>query len=215
MKRSLVRSLGGLAAASALGLSFSFAPAASAQGGLSTPGLTVTAVNPGTSDRGSSLQIALTAHTEKSSVSDPSCRPEDQTLRCWGSLVLRVPNEGGFSVTGFQLHRVAVGDISCGDEGGSEGCGDESVGAATGEQPLQAQVNGVAFVTNPGSLANEGISVGTEVQLKMTLTDYGGAPYEDAIDLVVNAFQPGSNKPQLFDTGEQTVQQVQIHSEGT
>lgn len=209
MKHSLVRSIGGVAIAVTLGLSF--APAASAQSGLSTPGVTVTAVNPGSTGTGSTMKLTLTAHTERSTVPDPSCRPEDLTLRCWGSLVLRVPDEGGFSVTGFQVHRVAVGDISCGDENG--GCGDVAAVASGSQQPLKAQVNGVALVTDPGSLASEGVAAGTEVQLKMTLTDNGTGQGEDTIDLVVNAFQSGSDKPQLFETVA-TIQQVQIHLHG-
>ena len=206
MKRSFVARLGVLAAATALGLSF--ATSASAQGGLSTPGVTVTAENPGTSAQGSTIQIALTAHSERSGVPDPSCRPEDPTLRCWGSLVLRVPSEGGFSVTGFEVHRVALEEIGCG------GCGDVQVAGPDSGQPLQAQVNGVATVTDPGSLQDMGVSVGTMVQLKFTLTDAGRARYADTVSLVVNEFEPGPDKPLLFDTGPQTVQQVQVHLEG-
>lgn len=79
-------------------------------------------------------------------------------------------------------------------------------------QPLQAQVNGIAFVTDPGST---GVAVGTKVQLLMTLTDNGAAQYGDQIDIVVNRFVEGSNKPLLYDTGEQTIQQVTIHQEGS
>jgi hypothetical protein len=206
----------------ALAVVVSFGPAAFAAGGLSTPGVTVTAQNPGTSSAGSDLRITLTAHTEKSTVPNPDCRPGSATLTCWGSLVLRIPDAGGMSVTGFQVHRVAVGDIGCVDEG-SGGC--ENDMAATAEPPpypVQAQVNGVAVLTDPGTLtyppgtpqAGEPVPPGTAVQLKITLTDNGTAQYQDQADVQVNLFVTGSVKPLLYDTGPQPVQQAQIHFEG-
>ncbi len=196
-----------------LGLSSVWAAStASAQGGLSSPGVVVTAVNPGTSRSGSSLRISLTAHTERSAATSPSCRPQEPTIRCWGSLVLRVPDEGGFSVTGLEVHRVAVGDISCGDDEGG-GCTDAEAASpgADPDPPQQAEVNGVAFVTDPGTT---GVDPGTKVQLLMTLTDFGTAQYQDQIDVVVNRFVTGSPKPLLFDTGPQTIQQVAVHTLG-
>ncbi|MGN6577012.1 MAG: hypothetical protein ACTHKG_15145 [Nocardioides sp.] len=93
-------------------LAAAFAAPASAAGD-STPGVTVTASNPAGSKAGGPT-LSLTAHTEASAFSDPSCRPEDLTLECWGSLVLRLPAYGDLAVGSFEVHRVAVGDISCG-----------------------------------------------------------------------------------------------------
>lgn len=199
----------GAVAAGLLVIGVWIAPAAAGQGGTSTPGVVVTATNPGTSGSHSSTVLSLTAHSGRSTVPDPSCRPQDLTLGCWASLVLRVPDEGGFSVTGFQVHRVAIGDIGCGDDGGG-GCSDvEAVSSvADPDPPPQVQVNGVAFVADPGTVS---VGTGTEVQLKMTLTDYGTAHYEDQIDVVVNRFEEGPTKPLLFDTGPQTIQRLAVH----
>lgn len=208
-------------------LSLVYIPSAVAASGTSTPGVIITAVNPGTGHAGGDLKISLTAHTEKSSAAAPSCRPQDSTLDCWGSLVLRVPDAGGLSVSGLEVHRVAVGDISCGDDesgdcGGEDGgsCDDQSgggcedgvhaaVAVATGA--VQAQVNGVAVLMNPGST---GLPVGSKVQLKITLTDNGTAKYIDEVDVQINKFVSGSAKPMLYESGPQIVQQVQIHTLG-
>lgn len=181
-------------------------PAAAA--GDSTPGVTVTAINPAGARLGSDLQLALTAHTEWSSSPDASCRPQDMTLECWGSLMLRLPRFGDLAVGGFEVHRVAVGDISCGDMG-DDGCADGQVQAtpATGG-PVQAQVNGVAFVKWPG---NTGLVVGAKLQIKLTLTDNGVASYGDEVVVQINRFVEGSNKPLLYQSGVETVKQVQIH----
>lgn len=197
----------------ALAVVIPFGPAAFAQGGLSTPGVTVTAQNPGThGDDG--MRITLTAHAEQSTVPNPDCRPQVGTLRCWGSLVLRIPDAGGMSVSDFQVHQVAVGDISCGDEG-SGGCEDDMAALAADPPgyPVKAEVNGVAVLTDPGTLTYQGQQVppGTKVQLKITLTDKGTAQYVDQVDVQVNLFVSGSPKPLLWDTRTQTVQQVQIH----
>lgn len=69
-------------------------------------------------------------------------------------------------------------------------------------------MNGIAFVADSGSLS---VAPGAEVQLKMTITDYGAGHYEDQIDVVVNRFEEGPAKPQLFDTGPQFIQQVAVH----
>lgn len=206
--------------------SLAFVPSAAAADGGSTPGVIVTAVNPGTSHVGSDLKITLTAHTEKSSAASPSCRPQDSTLVCWGSLVLRVPDAGGLSVSGLEVHRVAVGDVSCGDDesgdcGGEDGgsCDDQGgscedgahTAAALAPSAVEAQVNGVGVLTNPGTT---GLPVGAKVQLKITLTDNGTAKYADQIDLQINEFVTGSAKPLLYQSGPQTVQQVQIHTLG-
>lgn len=205
---------------SALGLVVAFAPAAMAQGGLSTPGVIVTAENPGIPGLGGDFQLSLTAHTEQSAVENPSCRPQDLTLRCWGSLYLRVPARGGMIVTRFHVHRVAVGDISCGGEEGG-GCGDEGGGCEEGgscegggtatpalDLPEEAQVNGVAVLTSPG---NTGLSAGTQVQVMITLTDKGTGRYASQADVQVNEFVPGPVKPGIYDSGTQDIQQVQIH----
>ncbi len=192
-------------------LAVAFAPPASAAEG-SAPGVTVTAVNPGTRPQASDLMIVLTAHTQRSAAPDnPSCRPQDLTLRCWGSLNLRVPEMGGMSVTGLDVHRVAVGDITCDDETGDEGgCSgeDEAVPATAAGEAVQAQVNGVAVLQRAGS---SNLPVGTEVQVKITLTDNGSALYHDQADVTVNEFVPGAVKPLIYESGPQTVQQVQIH----
>ena len=222
MRRIWIPRFGALFAAIALVVAF--VPAAFAQSGQSTPGVIVTAENPGTSSRGSDLQISLTAHSELSTVPNPSCRPQDLTLRCNGSLFLRVPERGGMTVTHLQVHRVAVGDISCGDDEGGD-CGDEGGGCEDGgsceggdvailaipsrEFPVQAQVNGVAVLTKPG---DTGLPVGTPVQVKITLTDNGTAQYADLADVQVNQFVPGPVKPLIYESGPQVIQQVQIHS---
>ena len=116
------------------------APAASAAGGQSTSGVVVTATNPGDATGFSTMRLQLVARTAPSSVTDPSCRPQDVTLQCSGSLNLVVADFGRLSVTGFQLHRLAVGDISC--RGGDEGdCGDGDTGSrpvVTGTGPAAA-----------------------------------------------------------------------------
>ncbi len=184
------------------------APAALAQdpGGQSTPGVTVTAQNPGTSALGSTLRITLTAHTDKSAVPDPSCRPQDATLRCTASLVLAIPAAGGLSVTGFQVHRVAVGTTSCGDDN----CGgDMAVAQATG---TEATVRGVAVLANPGTT---GLPPGSTVQVFVDLTDNGTAQYADQARVRVRPFTEGQDKPGWsYDSGWQTIQQVRIHELG-
>jgi len=194
-------------------LAFAFAPPASGADGASTSGVTVTAVNPGTSSAGSDLRITLTAHSENNGVENPSCRPQDATLDCWGSLVLRIPKSDGLTVSGLEVHRVAVGETDCSDEGGDEGGGcdhEELATTVVGATPghVKAQVNGVGVLTRPGET---GAEPGTKVQLKITLTDYGTAAYTDQIDVQINRFEPGSEKPPLYAVTAQTVQQVQIH----
>lgn len=186
------------------------APAAAA-GGLSTPGVTVVAVNPGTRVGANDLAFALTAHSALAPITDPaSCRPQDRSLRCWGSLTLRVPDLGGLKISEFEVHRVVVGDTSCADEGGEdEGCGDRAIDATTTGQAVEAQVNGVAVVTDPGS---SGYPAGTPVQVKVALIDNGPALYGDQAEVVVNEFVPGPVKPLIYDSGVQTVEQVQIHA---
>jgi hypothetical protein len=202
----LIRHVVGLIAAVALVLAFA-APVAAA--GDSTPGVTVTAVNPAGSRVGSDLNISLSAHTELSTTADPSCRPQDRTLVCWGSLLLRIPKFGDLAVGNFEVHRVAVGDISCGDEGGEDdGCGDHemsAMGVVTG--PVLAQVNGVAYVKWPG---NTGLAVGTKLQLKFTLTDNGTASYVDTVVVQVNLFVAGPDKPLLYQSGPELIRQVTI-----
>ena len=191
-------------------LALTFTASASAAGGVSTPGVNVMASNPSSSTAGSDLAITLTAHTGLSTVPNPSCRPQDMTLECWGSLVLRIPKFGDLSVGDFQVHRVAVGDIACGDEGSEDdGCGDhEAGGMAVGvEPPVQAQVNGVAVVKWSG---NTGLPVGTKVQLKFTLTDNGRDLYQDQVVVQVNLFTEGPDKPLLYRSGPETIRQVSI-----
>jgi hypothetical protein len=188
-------------------LAGAFATPASAAGD-STPGVTVTARNPAGSKVGGPT-LSLTAHTEASTVTDPSCRPEDLTLACSGSLVLRLPEYGDLAVGNFEVHRVAVGDISCGDEGGDDGCGDHGMELApVPAGPVQAQVNGVGYVKWQG---NTGLPVGTKVQLKITLTDNGTAAYGDQVVIQVNRFVEGPDKPLLYQSGVEPIQQIQVH----
>lgn len=192
-----------------------FAKGEQSQAGQSTPGVIVSAQNPGTSDRGSSTRLILTAGTTNSNGTSLSCRPPDANFHCWGALVLRIPALGGFSVTGFELHRVAVGDISCGGCEEGEAAGD----VAADVDDTQAQVNGVAVVTNPGTATVDktgaAVRAGDEVQLKITLTIDGAALYEDTADVVINQFEEGPDKPRIYDTGVQTIQRVRIHFRAT
>lgn len=180
-------------------------PPVSAQGGLSTPGATVTAQNPGTSAQGSDVRITLVAHSQRSAIGSPSCRPADLTLRCWGSLVLRIPGAGGFSVKDFQVHRVVVGNTNCGESCGGDEVETSSLGAM--DELGAAQVNGLAVVTDPGST---GLQNGAQVQVKIALMDNGTAQYADQFDVTVSEFVNGPDKPLVYDTGWQTIQQVTI-----
>jgi hypothetical protein len=184
---------------------------ASAADGASTPGVTVTATNPEGSKAGSDLALTLTAHTEPSTTTNPSCRPQDKTLVCSGSLVLRIPEFGDLGVGEFVVHRLAVGDITCGDEGGEgDGCGDHAMGvtAPVVPEPILVQVNGVGVVKWPG---NTGLAVGTKLQLKFTLSDNGRAKYQDTVVVEVRLFVEGPDKPLLYKSVQETIQQVQIH----
>ncbi len=176
--------------------------------GHSTPGVTVVAVNPA-SAAAQSFRLALTAHTERTnSVSDPSCRPQDLTLHCWGSLSLQVPARGGLLLTRFEVHRVAVGDGGgCGghDDGGCEDDhGDLRTSAASS---VKAHVNGVATLTDPG---DTGLPAGSLAQVKITLTDNGAAPNADLAEIEIREFTPGPVKPLLYESGPHVVQQVQV-----
>lgn len=211
----------------ALALLTAFAPAAFAaqgaggegaegSGGQSTPGVIVTANNPGTSAAGSDMHLTLTAHTEKSATASPDCRPAEggrpgPTLRCWGTLVLSVPSEDGLTVTGFQeVHKVAIGETSCGDEE-SGGCGDEAAAAASGPGAYdedQAQVNGIAVVTDPGDTP---MDAGMSVQVHITLYDNGAGQYQDEALVQVRPKGPDQNSIPWAYESEQPIQQVQIH----
>ncbi len=175
------------------------------QGGRSTPGFVVTAQNPGTSSAASSIRLSLMARIEPSTVANPSCRPKDLNLQCSGTLSLLIPGAGGFAVNNLELHRLAVGDTGCGGD-----CGDAEAATTPPASPqaVRAQVNGLATVTSPGTLD---IAVGAQVQLHMTLTDNGTAPYVDQIDIVINRYTEPS-KPLLYDTGPQTILQVEIRA---
>ncbi|MGE5289201.1 MAG: hypothetical protein ACM3ML_18800 [Micromonosporaceae bacterium] len=202
----------------ALTLAAGLGPAAWAAGGQSTPGVTVTAQNPGAAGTPSQLRLTLTAHSEASTVANPSCRPQDRNLACWGDLVLRVPEIGGLTLKGLEVHRIAVGDITCGGGEDEGDCGGEMTAATTPDNspPVQAQVNGTSTITNPGDaicpVTGTICPAGTKVQVLMTLTDNGAAQYGDTITIDVNQFVPGPNKPTIWETSApQTIQQVQIH----
>lgn len=203
----VLKLLAGLTAVTVI-MALTAAPAAATHGE-STPGSTVIAINPAGANATSDLQIVLTAHSEKSSIQSPSCRPQDGTLDCWGSLVLTIPDAGGLSVRNFEVHRVAVGDVSCDDEnGGCEGHEVTPTASIGVDQPVQAVVNGVGVLRNPGAT---GQPVGTQVQVKMVLTDNGDAKSMDQVDVQVSTFVPGSVNPELYRSGPQTIQQVRIH----
>lgn len=193
---------------------------AQAAGGSSTPGLVVTAQNPGGADRPSDLRITLTAHSDASSVVDPSCRPKDANLECWGSLLLRMPSFGGMTLQGIEVHRVSLGGSGGHDGGGGcegddgDGCGDDHEGGMTAtastDQPVTAVVNGLASVVAPG---DSGLAAGTSVQVKMSLVDNGTAQYADTIAITINR-SVGKDAWQLvYATGPQTIQQVRIHED--
>lgn len=207
----------------AMALAVGLGSASWAAGGQSATGVTVKAQNPGTSSANSDLRITLTAHSEAGTVDNPSCRPQDASIRCWGSLVLRIPDAGGLTLQGLEVHRVAVGDISCGHDEGDDNCGGEMTAAAvpSDSPPVQVQVNGISTITgNPGNvtcpLTGIACPAGTKVQVLMTLTDNGPAQYGDTITIDVNQFVEGPNKPAIWQTTEaQTIQQVQIHDDNS
>ncbi len=181
--------------------------AAAAEQGTSTPGAIITAQNPGTSPAGSDLRITLTAHSAAGSGTDLSCRPQDQTLRCWASLVLDVPEAGGLRLTGFQAHRVAIGVGEC------SGCGGDVVPASANATvgPSEAVVNGLATVQRPGSTD---LATGATVQVKIALVDEGAARYRDQVDVAVYRYVEGSVKPLVYDSQWQVVEQVAIKVRG-
>ncbi|MGN6245684.1 MAG: hypothetical protein ACTHQ3_18700 [Motilibacteraceae bacterium] len=189
---------------------------AQAAGDQTTPGVTIKAQNPGTSAYGSDLRITLTAHSEASTVTSPSCRPQDANILCWGDLVLRLPDFGGLTLKGLQVHRVAIRDTSCGGGGGGGGgggddCGDMTATMASGHEPQQVPVNGLSTMTVAG---DSGLRANTQVQVKITMTDYGRAQYRDTVDLQINEFVPGMLKPLIYDSGSRVVQQVDVHVGG-
>lgn len=180
--------------------------AAQAADGVSTPGVTVTGQNtawPGAPD---GMRLTLTAHSEASTVADPSCRPEDANLLCWGSLVLRVPDFGGMALKGLEVHRVAVDTGGSGDEG--DGGHETALASTPGGYPTTAYVNGLSTIVTPGESA---LPVGAKVQVKMTLVDKGTVQHADTIDVAVYEFVEGHTKPLVYDSGPQIVQQVAIH----
>lgn len=186
---------------------------ASAAHGESTPGASVAAVNRPPVKTGG-LRIALRAHAENRAVENPSCRPQDSTLDCWGGLVLRIPEAGGLRVGRFEVHRVAVVDDhedgGCGgDEGGCGGHETSTASRVGVGLPTKAMVNGVAILRRPG---NTGLPRGSKVQLKIRLTDNGRARHQDTIDVQVNEFVHGGAKPQLYRSGSVTVRQVRIRT---
>lgn len=194
----------------ALALVVGLGPPAWAASGQSTPGVTVTAQNPGAPGKPSNLRITLTAHSEVSTVADPSCRPQDANIQCWGDLVLRIPEAGGLTLSGLQVHRIAVGATTCGGDEGGDSCGDMTAALGPdGSYPVDAQVNGLSVITDPGSTS---YPAGTQVQVKIALTDNGGAQYADTASVQVNEFVPGTDKPLIWQTAApQVIQQVQIH----
>lgn len=186
-------------------------------GGRVDAGVTVTAQNPGTAGD-SDLRLTLTAHSAASTVPNPSCRPEDRNIECWGDLVLRVPEMGGLTLKGLEVHRIAVGATTCGGA-----CGGMTAALTpNGSYPVEAQVNGLSTITSPGTARcqPEGTTaaapipcpVGTRVQVKITLIDNGPGQYVDTASVQINQFMPGPTKPLLWETGvPQTIQRVQIH----
>ncbi len=199
--------LAALLSSPVLGLAFSSAAFAR---GVSTPGATVVVENPGTHGGASDLRIGLSASSERSTATNPTCGSGSQGLRCSGSLTLTVPERGGMTVTSFQVHRVAVGNISCGGDH-EDGCdASETQLVATeagGLGAVRAQVNGRGLLSVPG---DTGLAAGTPVQVKIALVDNGPGQYRDVVDLRVNLFVEGSKKPLIYESGSQLVEQVEV-----
>lgn len=177
-------------------------------GGNSTPGGSVMALNP-PGRPGAGIHMMLNAHSQWSTVESPSCRPQDANIRCWGTLLLEIPGAGGLSVRDFEVHRVAVGDTGCDGCGSHDDGHDVSPTATVGvSQPVQAMVNGVAVLRDPGILD---VPAGTTVQLKIRLTDNGDAVHADQVQIQINELAHGDDRPELYRTEPQTIQQVRIH----
>lgn len=190
----------------ALALTAGLGPAALAADGGSTPGVTVTVLNPGAHHGATSMRIVLVAHSQNSAAANPSCRPQDANIRCWGELVLDVPADGGLTLSGLHVHRVAIGDTSCGGA-----CGDEVTQALrrSPSYPVDIQVNGLSTIIRPG---RSGLPTGTQVQVKISITDNGPGQYRSTADVQVNRYVDGASKPLIYDSGSQAIQQVLLHS---
>lgn len=200
-----------LLSTSLLGLGFgSIAFAA----GISTSGATVIAENPGVHGAASDLRIGLTASSGQAAPGS-TCGRGGQGLNCSGSLTLTVPERGGMTVTSFQVHRIAVGDTSCSDDGEDDcGSGEEgqkvaqpAASEALAPGAVRAQVNGLGVLSAPG---DTGLPTGTQVQVHVTLIDNGPTLYGDVADVQVNQYVEGSTKPLIYESGIQMVEQVQV-----
>jgi hypothetical protein len=122
--------------------------------------------------------------------------------------------EDDMIVTGMEVHRVTVGDVSCGGCGGDErgpGTGELMAASAArpdGEEPATAVAGGLATVVYPGA---GGLARGSQVQVKTTddVSDFGWLPYQDTADIVVNDV-PGPDKPLADGPGTKVIQQAVI-----
>ncbi|MDO8151776.1 hypothetical protein [Isoptericola sp. b408] len=195
------------------------AQVAAAAEGESTPGVTMTAVNPASALRDGGLRIALTAHSGTDGDGVTSCRPQDATIDCWGSLVLQTPGSDGLRLADLEVHRVMVGG-----EGGGHGPGGGHGGGHDGHDGhlafpdavvdgagQQAVVSGQAVLRDPGST---GLPRGSAVQVRIHLTDVSQVAGHDLVDVQVNELVHGPVKPVLYESGPQPVQQVGIHPQG-
>lgn len=161
-------------------------------GGVSTPGVVVTAQDPATSPLSGGLRLTLVAGTAPSDVADPSCRPQDENLRCHGTLVLRIADAGGLRLADFEVHMVRVD--------------------ATAGPGVQVAVHGLAVLTDPG---DTGLAAGAQVQVFVDLVDNGPAQYGDTARVRVRPFVEGPDKPPwTYESGVRVVQQVQVHLTG-
>lgn len=223
----------------AVPLALSYAPAAFAAEGQSTPGISVKVINGSGQGTQSPVTIRLAAQSERGIDSDlGSCRPKDADMKCWGSLRVRVSEMGGLVIGNFEVHRVALVGDGSGHGGGHEGeTGEEPTDGHTdghtdshasghgsghgsghsGEESTVAEggqriaVSGVAVVKRPGT---SGLTRGTVVQVKIMLTDNGKARYGDTVDVTINRFVEGPSKPLIYQSGPVTVQQVRLHTFG-
>lgn len=84
-------------------------PTALATRGQATPGVTVTAQNPGTPAQGSDLRITLTAHSVATTQASPSGSPQDAGIRCPGDLMPRIPAFGDLTLSGLRVRQFPRG----------------------------------------------------------------------------------------------------------
>ncbi|MEG3615079.1 hypothetical protein [Isoptericola haloaureus] len=208
MSRMMRRLSGTLLAVLLVGATAQVAAAAE---GESTPGVTVTAVNPVSALRDGGLRVALTAHSGTDGSGVTSCRPQDATIDCWGSLVLQTPGPDGIRLADLEVHRVMVGGPGLGHGPGGPGGHVGHPGATAAGAGQQAVVSGQAVLRDPGST---GLPRGSAVQVRIHLADVSQVAGHDLVDVQVNELVHGPVKPVLYESGPQPVLQVGIHPRG-